>query len=341
VRTPVKIGVVGLGQRGLVLSSAFDAAPATELSWLCDPRLELHARLRGRHPSARLTASLDDLLGDEDLDGVVVATPAVSHGEIAWRALEADKHVLVEAPLATKGERADDLIALAERRGRALLVAYDGRFHPGVRGLKKLLERRGLGDLYYVRCDHTDIAGSSHESIIWGPGSSDLQLVLQVLGDEPVHVTAGGGSYGELGEPDVVVCSLQFATGISAYIHLSTLEVRRVRSLTVVASRGAATFDERAERALTIRRLGGEIVSPRLPHQDPLALECEAFASAVRSPSETAVSRDAAVAVNVLEQLESTLEQAGNGRSRPDARLAEPEPEVERPVVVGLRRIGS
>jgi predicted dehydrogenase len=313
VRTQVKIGVVGLGRRGLGFTSAFDAVSAAELTWLCDHRLEIHAKLRGRYPSARLTANMDDLLGDEELDGIVVAAPAESHHELARQALDADKHVLVEAPLAMSGERADDLIALAERRGRALLVGHDGLFHPALRRLKKLLDRRGLGDVYYVRCDHAEIPEPG-ESVLWGLGSSDLSLVLQILGDEPVQVAAEGGSYGEPGIPDVVVCSLRFATGITAYLYLSVLEVRRIRSLTAVGSRGAATFDERTERALTIRRQGGEIVSPRIQQQDPVALECEAFASAIQSPTEATVSRGAAVAVNVLEQLEAHLEGARGGR---------------------------
>jgi predicted dehydrogenase len=310
LRTPVTVGVVGLGRWGPEVARAFDALPQAELRWLCDHNPEAHLRLRLRYPGVRLTSDFEDLLNDEGLDGVALATPAVSHYELARRALDADKHVLVEKPLALRSDHADDLVQRSERHDRRLLVGNARLFDPGVRRLKKLIELGRLGDVYYLVAYHQGaVDHGSQESALWSLGPHDIALVLHLFGDEPVDVLARGGSYMQPGITDVVYCYLRFATGICAHLHLSLLDPRRARTVTVVGSRRTATFDDlEPERKLTIHDKDGDIVSPRLPRDEPLQLECAEFVATIRSPSNaTASAREAAATVTVLERLQRSI----------------------------------
>jgi predicted dehydrogenase len=327
LRTPVTVGVVGLGAWGLRLGQAFDSLPQAELRWLCDHNPEAHLRLRARYPGARITADFDALLNDESLDAIALATPAVSHYDLARRALEADKHVLVEKPLALRGDHADDLVQRSERNDRRLMVGNAHLFHPGIRRLKKLVAVGRLGEVYYVHAHHQDAGDAgSQENALWSLGTHDVSVVLHLLADEPVEVLARGGCYVQPEIADVVYCYLRFATGISAHLHLSLLDPTRVCGLTVVGSRRAATFDDtQPERKLTIEDKDGDIVSPRLSDDEPLRIECAEFVAAIRSRDPDLVTaREGAAAVSVLEALQRSLGDGG----LPHAIAVEPERKV-------------
>lgn len=309
MRTPVTVGVVGLGEWGPRVAQTFESLPQASLRWLCDHNPEAQLRVRGRFPGARVTSDIEDLLDDEALDAVAVATPAVSHYDLAKRALDADKHVLVDKPLALRSDHADELVQRSERADRRLVIADARISHPGIRRLKKLIELGRLGEIYYVSTQHHGGAGAMAENVLRSLGPHDVSVVLHLIGDEPVDLLARAGSYLQPGIADVVYAYLGFATGISAHLHLSALDPRPARTVTVVGSRRTATFDDLApERKLTIYDRNGDIVSPRLAPDEPVRLECTEFVAAIRSPAQGAANaRAAAAAVGILEALQRSL----------------------------------
>src|SRR5215218_794543 len=130
------IGVAGLGHWGPNLARNFDEL--AELRWLCDLNPELRERFVARYPGTRMTEDFEQLLQDPELDAVVIATPAVTHYELAKRALEAGKHVLVEKPPAMNAGDAEDLVSTAEATGRVLMPGHLLLYHPAVRTVKTL-----------------------------------------------------------------------------------------------------------------------------------------------------------------------------------------------------------
>jgi predicted dehydrogenase len=331
VRTPIGIGVVGLGYWGPNLARTFDELPQADVRWLCDRSPQVRMRIRSRYPNARATADLDDLLDDELLDAVVVATPSSTHAALVQRALEADKHVFVEKPLALTPVEAARLVAEAERRERCLMVGHVLLFHPAVRKLKELVDRGHLGDLYYLYTNRQNLGKvRQDENALWSLGAHDLSVLLYLLEDQPVEASARGECYVQDGIADVVFCYLKFATGISAHMHLSWLDPHKMRRLTAVGSERMVVLDDmETERKLTIYEKSatsrqtdifgeyvqvsfGDIVSPRLPNDEPLRLECEHFLSAVRSPGQIHTgAREAVVVVDVLDALQRSLDRGG------------------------------
>lgn len=312
MRTPVTVGVVGLGSWGPHFARIFDELPGADLRWICDLSPAATLRVRPLVRAARATASVDDLLADEALDALVIATPPSTHYELARSAVEAGKHVLVETPLALSGEHADDLVHRAERSGRIVMGGHVLVFHPAVRALRDVIDRRELGEVYYVTGQRLGPSpGRRDENVLWDLGAHDISAVLYLLRDEPVEVSARADAYLQPGVADLVSASLTFATGIRAHVQLSWLEARRTRRLTVVGSERTAVFDGMdAERRLTF--YGSEIVSPLLPQEEPLRVECEHFLGLVRSSAEPVAGvREAAAVVNVLEALQRSLDREG------------------------------
>ncbi|MDQ3668906.1 MAG: Gfo/Idh/MocA family oxidoreductase, partial [Actinomycetota bacterium] len=146
----VRVGLVGLGYWGPNLARNFGDLPGAELKWLCErdeQRLETQA---ARFPGAERTTRVDDLLEDPDLDAVAIATPVVTHADLAREALLAGKHVFVEKPMALAAEEAEELVALAEERGLVLMPGHLLLYHPGVSKLRELVHSGELGRVLYV-----------------------------------------------------------------------------------------------------------------------------------------------------------------------------------------------
>ncbi|MDQ3770192.1 MAG: Gfo/Idh/MocA family oxidoreductase [Actinomycetota bacterium] len=325
-RAPVRVGVVGLGYWGPNLARVFANLPGAELRWCCDGRQEARERLAAVHRQARFTGELDDLLGDPDLDAIVLATPVSTHASLALRVLEAGKHCFVEKPLAQSVADAQQAVEAADRRGKVLMVGHLLQYHPGVVKLKELASSGELGDVQYIYGNRLNLGQlRADENALWSLGAHDVSVVLYLAGEEPTELSARGESYVRPGVEDVVFGFMRFPSGLSAHLHLSWLDPHKERRFTVVGKRKMATFDDMAlEQKITIYDKGfdekadtygeyitrsGDIHSPRLPNAEPLRLECEHFVACVaegRTPLSDGHS--GLRVVRVLEGLQRELE---------------------------------
>jgi predicted dehydrogenase len=295
----ISVGVVGLGYWGPNLARNFAAIPGCELTWCCDSADEARDRWERAYPGTRFTADIEDLLGDPELDAVVVATPVSTHGPLAQRVLAAGKHCFVEKPLAYTVEDAERAVAAAAEAGRILMVGHLLVHHPGVEKLHEIATSGELGDIRYIYSHRLNLGQLRHdENALWSLGAHDVSVVLHLAGEEPHAVEARGEAYTRSGVEDVVFAFLRFQSGIAAHLHMSWLDPHKTRSFTVVGARRMATFDDmELERKVTVYDKGfdedahsygeyitrsGDIYSPRISNREPLRLECEHFVECVR-----------------------------------------------------------
>ena len=322
----MRVGLVGLGYWGPNLARNSDDLPGAELAWLADVDEGRRARYEARFPTARATHRFEDLLEDDTLDAVVIATPVVTHAELAKRALLAGKHVFVEKPLALSITDAEEAVAVAEERGLVLMPGHLLLYHPGVAALKRLVDSGELGQVLYVYGNRQNLGQFRRdENALWSLGAHDLSLILHLLDEEPVEFWARGESYLREGVEDVVFCYLRFPSGIVAHMHLSWLDPQKMRRMTVVGDRRMAVFDDmELERKVTVyekaaeqgadtygewRTRTGDIFSPKVPNDEPLRLECEHFLALVRGERDPApVAANGLAVVRALEELQRSLE---------------------------------
>jgi predicted dehydrogenase len=322
----VRVGVAGLGSWGPNLARNLDALPGCELAWCCDSSDEARDRARAAFPGARLTADLDDLLADDALDAVVLATPVPTHGELAVRVLEAGKDCFVEKPLALNAADAERAVAAARTADRVLMVGQLLEYHPGVRALADLWASGELGDVFYIYGNRLNLGKvRADENALWSLGAHDVSVLLALAGEEPHEVEARGESYLRPGVEDVVFCFLRFPSGLAGHLHLSWLDPHKERRFTVVGSKRMATFDDMLlEGKVTIYDKGvdqdarnwgeyitraGEIRSPALPNVEPLRLECEHFVQCIRERTTPRSDGESGLrVVRVLEALQEQLE---------------------------------
>jgi len=319
----IRVGQAGLGEWGKNLVRNFDEL--ADLAWLCDTSEELRERFAGRYPRATLTADFDELLADDELEAVVIATPVPTHHELARRALEAGKHVFVEKPPAMRREEMIELLELARERNLVLMPGHLLLYHPGVQRLKQLVDSGELGEVLCVYGNRQNLGViRSHENALWSLGVHDLSVILWLIEEEPEEVVAVGRDFLQPGVEDVVFCYLRFPSGKVAHMHLSWLDPHKLRKMTVVGKEKMAVFDdmelerkivvyekapwEPAERYGEWRTRTGDIYSPNIPVDEPLRLEVAHFLELVRSgPGDHREAVDGLAVVGALERLTESL----------------------------------
>lgn len=320
----VNIACVGVGYWGKNLVRNFYDLPGADLRVCCDLNQDLLDRITEQYPGVKVTQDYGEVLASPDIDGVVIASPAKVHYDLARRALEAGKHVYVEKPLTLRADHAEALCELAESRGLTLMVGHLMEYHPAVEKLKALIDSGELGEVRYIYAQRLNLGiVRQDENAFWSLAPHDISIVLYLLGEEPVTCEARGGAYLQEGLEDVVFCNLTFANGKMANIHVSWLDPHRVRRVTVVGSDKMAVFDdtEATEKiriydkgvdygdyqsygdALSLR--AGDIVIPRIDMAEPLKIECEHFLDCIRrGQTPRSDGRDGLRVVRVLEAAE-------------------------------------
>ena len=326
----VRVGVVGLGYWGPNLARNLSAQPGCELRWLCDASDEARERWSRSFPGVRAAADLDELLADDELDAVVLATHVPSHAELAIRVLEAGKHCFVEKPLAQSVAEAEAVVAAAQESGRVLMVGHLLEYHPGVQKLKEIAASGELGEIFYVYSNRLNLGKlRADENALWSLGAHDVSVVLHLVGEEPTELRASGESYMRPGVEDVVFGYMRFPSGVAAHLHLSWLDPHKERRFTVVGSKRMATFDDmEIEQKVTVYDKGfdqdfssygeyiarsGDTWSPRISNEEPLRIECRHFLDCVREGREPRSGGQSGLrVVRVLEALEHSLRESAS-----------------------------
>ena len=320
----IRVGHAGLGYWGPNLARNFGSL--ADLRWLCDLSPDLLEAASKAHPQARTTADFEELLADPELDAVVIATPVVTHYELAKQALSAGKHVFVEKPQAQSSAEAEELAALAQEQGLVLMPGYLLLYHPALQRLKEVIDRGELGDVLYLYGNPQNLGQIRRdENALWSIGAQDLSMILHLVGEEPVEAWARGESFLRSGIEDVVFCYLRFPSGVIAHMHVSWLDPHKMRKLTVVGRDKMAVFDDmEPDRKLTVYDKGsverpasdwqvrvGDIHIPKLSTEEPLRREVAHFLALVGGEGDPlAPAREGLAVIRTLEQLQESLDRA-------------------------------
>jgi len=262
---------------------------------------------------------------------VVNSAPAITHYELAKKALLADRDVFVEKPFTLKVSHAEELAELAEKRNRIIMVGHLLEYHPVVRKLKNMIQNNELGDVYYIYTQRVNLGRiRGDENALWSFAPHDISQVLYMLEMEPIDVSVRGQSFIQPGIEDVVFLSLYFENRIMAHIHLSWLDPHKVRKTTIVGANKMVVFDdtEASEKLRvynshaevpSVRSYGdsiqvrfGDILIPRVDMSEPLTLETQHFVDCVRTrATPLSDAQDGLRVVRILEAAQRSMEQDG------------------------------
>ncbi|MEZ5244088.1 MAG: Gfo/Idh/MocA family oxidoreductase [Acidimicrobiales bacterium] len=330
--------VVGYGYWGVNLTRNVAVASTTELIGVVDPGADRRRLAHENHAGISTWETIDDALDDDRVHAVVIATPASTHVDLALAAMARGRDVLVEKPLAETSADAEKLRDVAADNGLVLMVGHTFLYSPPVLRLKELVDRGDLGALQYLYSQRLSLGRIRRDcNALWNFAPHDVSIMLHLLEEPVVEVTAKGFSFIEAGIDDICFASLTFESGIGANLHVSWIDPRKTRLMTVVGDEKMAIYnDVSVDQPLWLvdsgvakdRDLGeyesmsdfqwrtrsGDIVIPRIEMSEPLRNEITAFGDACLT-RDTPLT-DGAHGLEVVRVLE-TIDRSAQANGRP------------------------
>ncbi len=259
-----QIALAGLGYWGKNILRNLDELGVLAIA--CDSSQEIIRQRQKEFPGVEYTASFNDILRNESIAAVAIATPAVTHFDLVSRSLEAGKDVFIEKPLALTCQQGEQLAELSVKNGRILMVGHILQYHPAVIRLKELVAQGELGKLEYIYSNRLNIGKlRTEENILWSFAPHDISVILSIVGDEPDSIDVFGGVYLTPGVHDITVTNLAFKNGVRGHIFVSWLHPYKEQKLIVVGSKAMAVFDDLIEEKLRIYPHSIDWVNGKIP----------------------------------------------------------------------------
>jgi len=328
----VGIAVVGAGAWGKNHIRVFSEIPNVHLKYICDSDPSRLTKLQKSYPQSKRVEKVAPLLQDPEIKGIVIASSAISHFPLAKESLLSGKDVLVEKPLALNVRDGDELVRIAEEKSRILMVGHLLVYHPVVDRLKEMIASEALGRIHYIYTQRVNLGViRQDENALWSFAPHDLSVILELLNERPVVVSAHGESYIQKNIEDVVFLSLHFSDGKMANIHLSWLDPHKVRKITIVGAKKMVVFDDmEASEKLKIYDKGvgslsydsygeylslrfGDITIPNIKMVEPLRAEAEHFIRCIESREKPKTGgRDGLEVVKILVAAQKSLVEKGS-----------------------------
>ncbi len=324
----IKVGIIGYGYWGPNLTRNFYELPSSQLVAIADLRDDQLKRAKSRYPGVVLTQDYQELF-KMGLDAVVISTPPKTHYKVAKDCLLHDLNVLVEKPLTLNSHDGEELIQIADDKQLTLMVGHTFEYNSAVAAMKKYIDSKELGDLYYIDTARLNLGLFQRDSnVLWDLAPHDISILLYLLGENPISVSAQGMPCVIPGIYDVAYLSLIFPHGLTAYVHVSWLDPCKVRRVTVVGSKKMAVYnDMEAEGKIKIYDKGidapdytngygefeynyrsGDITMPNIRFVEPLLQECKHFIDCVINHTQPQSSgRSGLRVVKVLEAAQRSI----------------------------------
>jgi predicted dehydrogenase len=323
------VGLIGYGYWGPNVLRNYMELKAADVRWVCDRDPQRLALAKTRYPSVVVTQDCADVLGDPEVDAVLIATPISTHFELARRALQAGKHVFVEKPMTASSDEARRLLEISNAAGLTLMVGHTFEYSPPVMKIKEIIDSGELGEIYFVTSSRVNLGLHQRDvSVIWDLAPHDFSILFYWMGEDPSQVSAFGRSCLDGGKPDVAFVNIEFPSGAVAEMQLSWLSPVKLRRTMIVGSRKMLLYDDTeavekvkiydhgvtrhvepgsfGEYQLSYRT--GDIVSPHLSAQEPLFAEATEFVECVRSGRAPRTdARSGLRVVSALERAERSL----------------------------------
>jgi len=338
----INIGVVGCGYWGPNLIRNFSALPDCHVRYVCDKDEKRLAHMKQLYPAVEPTKDFEKVVGDKEVDAVVVVTPVHLHYELAKRALLAGKHTFVEKPMTQTSEQGNELVQLAAKKKLTLMVGHTFIYSAPVRRIREIVKSGDIGEIQYISSRRLNLGLFQKDiNVAWDLAPHDISIILYLLGNPPVSVNCQGKAHVNKDIEDVTNMSLNFDNGGFATIHSSWLDPNKIREMVIVGSKRMIVYDDNEplekikiydKRVETPPHYDtfaefqysyhyGDMYAPYIKQVEPLKVECQQFLDCIRTGKKPETSGlDGLRVIQILEASSRSLK-SGGARVEIDRRL--------------------
>jgi len=294
----INVGVIGYGYWGPNIVRNFSSIEGAEVRSICDMNEQSLNRARKTYPNIPATQNCEEVLNATNIDAVAVITPVSTHYELAKRALENGKHVFVEKPFTATIAQAEQLIELAERKKLTIMVDHTFIFTGAVRKIKRLIEEKTLGDLYYYDSSRVNLGlFQSDVNVIWDLAPHDFSVMDFLIDEKPSAVSACGKAHVN-GLEDTAYITVNFDNNMIAHFNVNWLSPVKMRTTLIggekkmlvwndleadekirIYDKGVSVTNRESSYNLRVSYRSGDMHAPKVDQIEALRHETEYFLS--------------------------------------------------------------
>ena len=336
----VKIGVIGCGYWGPNLIRNFSKIEECKVPWCSDLREERLSHMKQLYPDIKTTRNYLDVINDKEVDAVAIATPVSMHFEQAKMALLSNKHVLIEKPMTNNVKDAKELIEMANKNKKVLMVDHTFEYAPAVNEIKEIIENSELGKILTIDMIRVNLGLFQKDiNVIWDLAPHDISILLFLLKKLPVSVKAEGMGYIQKNIADDAHLTLKFSEEIMVHMHVSWLDPLKIRKVTIVGNKKMLVYDDTEQKekiriydkgvALENKNMpkdryydtweefkivyrSGETYAPKIDDKEPLNVMCRHFIDCIKSGKKPVSDGNSGLRViKVIEALQESLRNQG------------------------------
>ena len=304
----IKVAQIGAGYWGPNLLRNLVNNPKCEVQSVIDLSPDRRSFVNNLYPNIETGTDANTVFDDNDIMAVVIATPARTHFELVMKSLRSGKHVLVEKPMATSAEEIDCIDQLAEANGLVAMVGHTFLYNKCVRFIKTMIDQGEIGTIRYIYSQRLNLGRIRGDvNALWNLAPHDISIIQYWLNEpEPIKTTMYGMSFVQDNIEDVAFLNITYPNNIMANVHVSWLDPRKVRRITIVGSKKMVVYDDLAENKVAIFDKGidkmavlgqnmdfdqaspftfthrsGDVILPKIDWKEPLHLEIDHFLNCI------------------------------------------------------------
>jgi len=330
----LNVGVIGCGYWGPNLIRNFNSHPDCKVKTVCDLDEERLAHMKSLYANVATTTDVDDLINDEEIQAIVIATPVDLHYELGRKSLMAGKHTFIEKPMTSCAKHSRELVAMAKERGLTLMVGHTFIYSAPVRKIKEIIDSGEIGEVYYISSRRLNLGLFQKDiNVTWDLAPHDISIILYFLDRPPASVNCQGKAHVNPGIEDVTNLTLNFDNGGFATIHSSWLDPNKIREMIIVGSKKMIVYDDNEpleKIKIYDKRVEvpphyddfagfhysyhyGDMLAPYIQQTEPLKVETRHFLDCILTDAESMSSgRDGHFVVEILEAASRSLAENGS-----------------------------
>ena len=262
-----------------------------------------------------------EIVTSSQIDMVAVVTPVSTHFQLAKEALENGKHVFVEKPFTASAAQAEELVNLAEKKGRKIMVDHTFIFTGAVRKMKELIDGGSLGELYYYDSIRVNLGLFQKDvNVIWDLAPHDFSIMDFLIDEKPVAVSSCGKAHVN-GKEDIAFITAYFNNNIIAHFNVNWLSPVKIRMTLVggekqmlvwndsvcdeklrVYDKGVDVKNKESIYDTLVSYRSGDMWSPKVDQTEALKKEVEYFIECINN--DVTPVNDGKAGLRVVEMLE-------------------------------------
>jgi len=334
----INIGVIGCGYWGPNLIRNLTKVKDCRVVAIADQRPDRLEAVRYLNSDMKATTVASELMESDSIDAIVIATPISTHFELARACLDRGKHVLIEKPITKTVAQAEELIRLAERKSKVLMVDHTFIYSGAVRKLREIIESGDLGEIYY--CDSVRLnlgLFQSDVNVLWDLAPHDFSLLTYLLDKKPVRVTASGSSpvrWNGWRRESIAYVTVELEDSVIAHFHLNWLSPVKLRRTLIGGSRKMVVYDhldsdnqvkifdkgielreDQDRYKVLVQYRMGDLLIPKVDQTEALETACKHFVHCIKTGEKPIT--DGYAGLRVVELLEAAERSMKNERKSP------------------------